>query len=166
MPKSKRGPLAVEKYFDVHESYMEHFRNDGIIERDTLEWDFSDNPAVTLSGKIFFSAASRLCLNVSKSLLITKRKSGKALIRTVKYSYNLNFDGEKESEIFRYDNFDAVPRDGHDSPHHCHRFDPPSREILNSPFELDEEEVPTLGEVIKEAHQYYLAHVLLKKPKK
>jgi hypothetical protein len=83
----------------------------------------------------------------------------KRLNPTEKYSYNLNCDGKKRSEIFRYDNYDDSPRPGHSSIHHCHRFDPPGRQILNSPFELHLEEVPTLGEVIEEAHAYFLARV-------
>ncbi|HEY9870484.1 MAG TPA: DUF6516 family protein [Candidatus Obscuribacterales bacterium] len=134
---------------------MEHYRSLGIVLGDTLEWDFSDRPAITLQGKIFL--AGNLCLNVTKSLREYKDRANRSRIETVKYSYNLNIEGVDRSEIFRYDNFDDTPRAGHSSCHHHHRFDPPGHEVEGSPFEFeDPERRPNLGQVIEEAHQYYL----------
>src|SRR5262249_3785169 len=134
-----------------------HFRKHGIISDDTLKWNFSEKKIVTLEGKIYFGDR-QLSLNVMKILRITRGKKRKRLAKTETYSYNLNYERRKSSQVFRYDNYDSKPRKGHKSVHHCHRFDPPGREILNSPFELHPEDYPTLGDVIREAYEYCMAH--------
>lgn len=161
--KSKRTPVSPEKFYSIHESYMEYYRKRGMVVADTLKWNFAGGTAVRLEGKIFFDDQKRLCLNVSKTLRIFSGKSGKKLMKTEIYGYNLNYEGKKNSEIFRYDNFDLKPRRGHNNSLHCHRYDPPGREILNSPFVIDPEDFPTLGQVIEEAHKYYIDHVAPKK---
>ena len=141
---------------------MEYFYKQGIVVEDTLQWDWSESPIIRLNGKIFFDHAyrflpdkleKRLCLNVSKRLRIFRSSNNRRLIKTEMYSYNLNYDGKKKSEIFRYDNFDVKPRRGHSHTFHCHRFEPPGREIMHSPFEIDPEDFPTLADVIWEAYE-------------
>jgi len=69
---------------------------------------------------------------------------------------NVSFE---EMNIFRYDN--AHPdylHEGHNTPHHFHRFDPPGTEVSGSPFEIDSN-WPTLGEVIQQADLYYWEYI-------
>ena len=133
-----------------------------MVVSDTLMWDFSDTSFVKLKGKIFIGDEGGLCLNVSKFLRISKDKRGKEMAQTDGYSYNLHYDGKKKSEIFRYDNFDIKPRHGHKSTHHCHRL-MSGKELRGSPYELLHEDVPTLGQAIEEAYEYYLNVLIGKK---
>lgn len=125
---------------------MDKLESFGVIESHNLEWDFDERPVITLEGVIRLPGG--LCLGVSKVLNIDD--DGYAC--TVVYSYNLSICGQSASEIFRYDNYHADrPHEGHTSPHHHHRFEPPGTEITNSPFELTVEEWPELALVIREA---------------
>ena len=47
----------------------------------------------------------------------------------------------------------------HNGRHHVHRVDPPGVELDTSPFFIDEEEDrPTLGEVVREVENWYYDH--------
>jgi hypothetical protein len=153
--KSKHQPVAFAKYVKIHDSYMESYYKKAMVVSDTLNWDLSDQPMVTLKGKIFIGDQSGLCLYVSQLMRLSRDKRGRQLVRIDEYTYNLYYDGKKKSEIFRYDNFDIEPRRGHKSTHHCHRF-MSGKEQRGSPYELLHEDVPTLGQAIEEAYEYYL----------
>jgi hypothetical protein len=132
---------------DVHEEHMEYYYKNGIVLDDTLVWNFNENPIVSVHGKIF--VGNGICISVKKFLRIFNSGRGHPFIKTTHYSYNVNYDGIPRSEIFRYDNFHGDhPHKGHKGPHHYHVFNPPNKQIRNSPFELAEDEVPTLGDVI------------------
>jgi len=72
-----------------------------------------------------------------------------------RYSYVCFIAGQSKSDTFRYDNFHAdKPHAGHASSHHVHRFDPPGREVLGSPFHLADEDRPLMSEIILEAYAH------------
>jgi hypothetical protein len=133
---------------------MDRLESAGIVASHNLEWNFDEKPVVTLDGVIKLAAG--LCLGVRKVLNVDD--AGYAC--TVVYSYSLYICGQGSSEIFRYDNYHPErPHEGHASPLHHHRFDPPGVEISGSPFELTVEEWPELAEVIREAFDIAKARV-------
>jgi hypothetical protein len=82
------------------------------------------------------------------------------LVRTTYYSYNAALRGV--GTIFRYDSPDSEPREGapeHHWHHHVHRYDVLAGD-MDGWVEIiyDEDEVPTLGEVIYEAVDWFYAN--------
>ena len=71
--------------------------------------------------------------------------------KTVDYSYNAFILGK--GNIFRYDNAHIHP--GHSTPHHKHVFNPPDKEVEDSPFPINEDEWPNMHEVINELIRDY-----------
>jgi hypothetical protein len=153
MPKpNRRQPVTVDRYIAIHEGKMRKMRNEGIITDDDLKFDFADNPIVLMIGTVKFG--TKVVLRVKKFMRIVD-----GCLITEKYSYQCHISGRSRSEIFRYDNYhEDNPHEGHDGPHHVHRFDPPGRQVLHSPFEIREEERPLMDEIIKEAYQHSEAY--------
>ena len=161
MPKAnRRKPVSVQKYIAIHVGKMKVLYDENIIVEDTLAFDFAEDPVVTLMGAVKFGNAVELKV---KKWLRKERHRGKECLVTKKYSYQCHIVGQSDSEIFRYDNYhEENPHEGHEEPHHVHRFDPPGRQVLDSPFEIKERDRPLLDEVIREAYQHAKAY----KPKK
>lgn len=89
-------------------------------------------------------------LEVSKEISILTGEGADAFVQTVSYSYNAFLPGI--GNILRYDS----PHATHNKEHHVHRYD-----VLNDgeqwPIEFlpDEEQRPTLGEVLDELAAWY-----------
>jgi hypothetical protein len=129
---------------------------EGIVVDDDMQFDFEEQPAVTLMGAVRFGTAVEL--KVKKFLRIDRHGRYECLV-TKCYSYQCHVVGQTDSEIFRYDNYhEHNPHDGHGGPHHVHRFDPPGREVLGSPFHIKDEDRPLLDEIIREAHKHSEAY--------
>ena len=162
MPKpNRRQPVSVNRYIAIHQGKMNALYKEGIIKSDDLVFDFADDPIVMLTGAIKFG--SKVVLKVKKFMLIERHGNTDCLV-TKKYSYQCHIAGRTKSEIFRYDNYhEDNPHEGHGGPHHVHRFDPPGRQVLDSPFEIREEDRPLMDEIIREAHKHSLALARRKK---
>lgn len=79
-------------------------------------------------------------------------EGGETLAARDSYTYNVTLRGV--GNIFRYDG----PHPSHQSFHHVHRYDvlgDGGQEVSR----LEEDETPTLGEVIDEAENWYYEHL-------
>ena len=75
--KSKHQPITFAKYVKIHDSYMESYYKKAMVVSDTLDWDLSDQPMVTLKGKIFIDNQNGLCLYVSQLMRLSRDKMGR-----------------------------------------------------------------------------------------
>lgn len=148
----RRKPLPVDRYLAIHTGNMRRLYDKGIIEDDDLVIDWSKSPVITMKGAIRFGTDVEL--RVDKLLEIQKHYDDVDCLVTTLYSYVCCIRGLSNSDIFRYDNWhEDRPHKGHATPHHVHRFDPPGRQVLGSPFHLSDEERPVMSEIIEEAYQ-------------
>lgn len=150
---NRRQPLPVARYLAIHQGAMKRLYDEGIIKDDDLKIDSSDSPIITMQGAVRFGTDVEL--RVDKILEIEDHEGVDCLV-TKRYSYVCCIRGVSKSDIFRYDNWHE--HEGHETAHHVHRFDPPGRKVLGSPFHLTEEERPLMDEIIEEAYQHSLAY--------
>ncbi len=147
----KHSPTRSTTYFETHARCMDKLKASGVVVFDGLELIQLDDGRLQMEGVVH--CRGNLILSVYKVLRL--ERSGEILtVQTVRYSYNLSLAGQ--GNIFRYDNAHIHP--GHSSEHHLHRFNPPDKEIIGSPFEIGED-WPTLTEVIQEADQYFWENI-------
>jgi hypothetical protein len=151
----KHSPNSFDKYFEIHARCLESLKASGVVCSETLEIQQLDCARLRMAGLI--RCRGNLELKVDKLLKLERTPKGQ-MIQAVKYSYNLRFFNG--GNIFRYDNAHVHAYLGHQSPFHVHRFNPMGLQLSGSPIELpDEEDWPTLTEVLEEADEFYWAHV-------
>jgi hypothetical protein len=79
------------------------------------------------------------------------QSTSKRRATVVEYSYSVVLNGV--GNIFRYDS----PHPDHRPYHHRHNFSPPGVK-RDPPTEIPSEEVPRIGQVLREAEQWYWAN--------
>jgi hypothetical protein len=142
-----------DNYYSIHQHCLADF------EHFILDDQVTATPTATLvtwGGVLYCSGGIEI--HISKSQQVEAHQSGRTMVRTVEYSYNvLRREAGHAVNLFRYDNVHTQPK--HADPHHRHRFDAHGAEI-EPPEHMGVARWPTLGEVIREAHEWYLAHIL------
>lgn len=124
----------------MHEAYLEQFRAEGLVLKDTLHtFKVPGTPFWKMEGEIWLRGNLRM--TVEKTLRTFRGADG-IYVYTTQYSYNLTKQGE--GNVFRY----CSPHETHNQFHHKHIFDPPGNEIE---VKVVTGEWPTLGDAIKEA---------------
>lgn len=160
---NRRQPISVKRYIAIHTGKMHIMYDEGIIKSDDLTFEFADYPVVTLMGTVKFG--TKVVLGVKKFMRVERHGRTECLV-TKRYSYQCYISGQTRSELFRYDNYhEGDPHEGHDGPHHVHRFDPPGHQVLGSPFEIEDEDRPLMDEIIREAHRHSVAYARQQKRK-
>lgn len=148
----RHQPTKFEKYCQIHDSYLERFRNEEFIGHDTLVFK-EDGSEILLVGEI--GCLGQILITVDKTLEVL-RSGGGDLVQTIVYEYNVSVRGF--GNVFRYDN--SHSRIGHSDNHHKHEFD----WRLNEQGEgkvvwIGAERWPTLAEVIDEAQDWYYVNM-------
>ena len=144
---AKHGTNRLNAYLQIHETVMEHQLHNGFVLSDGLVFTPIYN-GILLEGAILCQGSIRL--QVRKIIRILEGEGADALVQTTAYSYNALLPSR--GNIFRYDS----PHPTHNKEHHVHRYD-----VLNGgaqfPIEwlTQEEQRPTLGEVIDELAGWY-----------
>ena len=144
---TKHGPNRLNAYLQIHETVMERQLRNGFVLSDELVFTPIHN-GILLESDILCQGSIRL--QVRKIIRILEGEGADALVQTTAYSYNALLPSR--GNIFRYDS----PHATHNIEHHAHRYD-----ILNDgaqfPIEwlTQEEQRPTLGEVIDELAEWY-----------
>ena len=134
----------LENYKQVHDSVMRGFVREGFVISDTVRFGEPEGGFITVLGQV--RCQDDVQIDVDKKLKIVSGTGATALVKTVEYTYNVS---TSVGNLFRYDS----PHD-HRQHHHVHRFDSEGRET--AVHELRSvNDVPTLGDVIKEARDDY-----------
>jgi len=149
----KHGPNPrFASYKATHDTVMQDFREDGFIVSDDISFLRVSDDLIVVEGAIHCLGQIRLF--VRKHLRLTKAKDVNSPVQTVEYNYHAVLSGR--GNILRYES----PDDAHRPHHHVHRYDlfaTPRTETVEELY--DEEERPTLGQVIKELRAWYYAHL-------
>lgn len=136
-------PQKFNAYFKVHEAYLEQFRKEGLVLKDTLHtYPVKGTPFWLMEGEIWLRGNLRM--TVERTLRAFRGPDG-MYVFTTKYSYNLTKQGT--GNVFRY----CSPHETHNQFHHKHIFDPPGKEI---DLKVITGEWPTLGDAIREAEKH------------
>ncbi len=137
--------IRLDNYKRIHNRVMRDFIQDGFVISDGVTFSEPSGGYITVSGEI--RCHGGLQIHVDKKLRIVSGTGATTRVKTVEYSYNVSVVGR--GNVFRYDS-----AHNHRQHHHVHRFD--ARGDLVSVDEIhDENEVPTLGDVIAEARELY-----------
>ena len=156
---SKHGPNRLDNYQLVHETRMQHLIASGFVLVDTTEF-LPNRGAILLVGAI--GCLGEIHVEVIKTLAILDGDGPDATVQTESYSYNVALRGV--GNIFRYDSPHAMPgeRDPvqHHNYHHKHVYDVLSGDKHGHVVLIErEDDIPTLGEVIEEAAEWYYNHL-------
>lgn len=151
MAPGKHDPTRFSTYIRVHENYLDRLVREGFVRPDH-DLVFEAVPG----GMLLEGTASCLGgITVQVRKLLEFRDEGQdPMVQTRWYSYNVTLQGV--GIIFRYDSPFLPDLGGHHRHHHVHHFDvlKGDREGIVGEIE-DPEMVPTLGEVIEEARNWY-----------
>ena len=149
--RGKHGPNKFSSFVQIHETVMEQFLRAGFVRSENLSFADLGNRLIKLSGTI--ECAGDIYIVVMKLIEVLSGDGANALVQTIYYDYNAVL--RNAGNILRYDS----PHPTHNKEHHVHRFDPVGHEIDGSPVFLpDENDRPTLGEVISEVESWYYEH--------
>ena len=146
----KHGPNRLSSYVEIHDTVMMHLHRAGfVLSNDLVFTPLRDS--ILLEGQV--ECLGGLLVDVRKILSILEGLGAESIVRTANYSYNVSLRGL--GNVFRYDS----PHATHNRFHHVHRYD-----ILNDDRDgsvviiPDPNDVPTLGEVVDEAVNWYFLH--------
>jgi hypothetical protein len=146
----KHGPNRLESYLQVHESYMATFREEGFVVHDGCDFTFLGE-VILLEGTI--SCLDGITIEVRKEIGVLSGRGGAARVQTRSFCYHAGLRGGEG--ILRYDS----PH-GHRPYHHKHIYGTfgDGREIAIE--ELRDDEIPTLGDVIRELQAWHQEHAV------
>lgn len=131
---------------------MQRFLRAGFVRSENLSFSDLGDGFIEMDGVI--ECSSNIYIEVYKRLQILEGDGARAIVQAVDYSYNASIRGV--GNIFRYDS----PHPDHNREHHVHRFDVFARQELKPPrFLPEEEQRPTLGEVIAEVETWYYENI-------
>jgi hypothetical protein len=86
----------------------------------------------------------------------SKQPFGHVALANYRYNARLPGRGHGKGMIFRYNS----PHKSHNRFHHVHRYDTlGTGDELRPPIPVPQDEVPTLRQVLKEAEEWYYAHI-------
>ncbi len=143
MSPGKHGPNRLASYIETHNTHMQQVLRGGFVLSEDLGFDPLEGFLI-LSGRI--KCEGGIYISVWKRIALLSNAGASSAVQTAAYSYNVAVAGM--GNVFRYDS----PHPDHNRDHHVHRFD-----VLNGDkdgkveFIFNEENIPTLREVIEEA---------------
>jgi hypothetical protein len=145
---TKHGPNRRANYERVHDTVIQQFLRGGFVLSEDLRFEeVAGRGYLVLRGEVRCSGG--IVLEVEKRIKILDGDGPYAMVQTVQYRYHAYSSGR--GNLFRY----CGPHD--DRPyHHVHRYD-----VFNTWSEAsieeitDEDEIPTLGEVLGELREMY-----------
>lgn len=151
MRSGKHAPTRFSQYIKAHDNVLGQFVREGFVAEDHgLEFEAVPG-GLLLEGRLECEGGIRIDVTKLVAYVI---EDTDPLVETRRYRYHVTLRGA--GNVFRYDS----PHETHNREHHVHRYD-----LLDGDrrgevtFLHDEEEVPTLGEVIEEARQWYWANL-------
>jgi hypothetical protein len=130
---------------------MQRFLRAGFVRSENLSFTDLGDAFVELDGVI--ECSGNININVYKRIQIIEGDGPNALVQTVDYSYHAYV--ANVGNILRYDS----PHLDHYQEHHVHRFDTASKQETSVDFIENEEDRPTLGEIISEVENWYYDNV-------
>lgn len=130
---------------------MQRFLRAGFVRSENLSFNDLGDGFIVLEGVI--ECAGNIYIEVYKRIEILDGDGANALVQTIDYSYNTSVAGI--GNILRYDS----PHPDHNKEHHVHRFDIASKEEIGVDFIPNEEDRPTLGEIVSEIETWYYDNV-------
>jgi hypothetical protein len=146
LPNKKHSPNKLSSYLDIHETVMQKYLDDGFVLSNALSLeDLKD--LVIMSGTI--RCLGGISIDVFKSIKLLNRDGANTLVVRDTYSYNVYL--KNAGNIFRY----CSPHEEHNKGHHVHRYNVLSGDKKGSLDFIDEDNTPTLGQVIEESRRWY-----------
>lgn len=149
---NKHGWNTWEQYCQIHDRYIEHFKQRGFV--------LDDKVVPTITAKAAFWQGEVYCrdgieIHVRKRQEV-RRQKGRQQVRTVEYSYQVLLRMSKDAvkDIVRYDN--AHTHVQHNDPHHKHKFTATGKEIITH---VGMDYWPTFSQVIGEVEQWWEANL-------
>jgi len=153
----KHAPLDLAKYLDIHGKAMRELERKGCVAPDggkDLTIDLAAG-GYLMSGRIHCVRGVKI--DVTKLLAVRSYQDDRPVVQTTSYTYHTSIDGI--GNVFRYCDPHATPSHPDHKPfHHKHTFDALGDGAEGEVSEVDEEERPTLAEVIEEACEWYYDH--------
>jgi hypothetical protein len=141
----KHGPNTFANYQDVHNRRMQDFVDEGFVISHNVRFGKPTGGYITLEGDIHVKGG--ITVEVQKKLKILSGKGPNAMVKTSEYSYHVYANGR--GNLFRYENCD------HRHHHHVHWYDFLRTWGPTRVDELQENEVPTLSEVLDAVRDIY-----------
>jgi hypothetical protein len=147
----KHGPNRLNRYLEIHETFMAGFRAEGFVESYDLPFDEYGGGTIICDGRI---ECGCLYIDVTKMLSVLDDEGASSLVQTQSYSYNVVLRGV--GNVFRYCSSHATELAPEHNPwDHRHHFDV---------FAGDKDGTvaqcawPALSEVIREAQEWVATH--------
>lgn len=147
---NRHGPNSWDNYQAVHQRCLADY--DHFIVEDRLS-AVQTRTLVTWQGELHCAAG--ITIEVTKWQRVTER-GGQPMVETTGYRYHvLRRVGTRTINLFRYDNVHVHPN--HLDAHHRHQYDADGNEA-DPAQHVGVDGWPTLGDVVKEAHDLALEH--------
>lgn len=158
MAGAKHGPNRFDNYQSVHETVMQQLIKNGFVVLDGTVFSAGAG-FILLEGRV--ECLGNIVVDVRKTIQVLSGDGPAALVQTRSYSYNVLIRGR--GNLFRYDSPDLVPTSAtveHHKYHHKHVYslEPLGRQVQVVLIE-NEDDIPTLGEVLREAEAWYYDHI-------
>lgn len=153
MSRGKHGPNNLYNYLEVHHKAMGGHLASGFVLADKVAFgSILPRELYVLEGRIH--CAGGLAIDVRKFLAVVDCEGAHEKVQTVDYKYHAHISDVRN--VFRY----CSPHDDHNKHHHVHRYDVfgNGKKIKPPTFLHEEDDRPTLGDVIKELHAWYDAN--------
>lgn len=150
MSPGKHGPNRLNSYIRTHANIIQQYIAEGfVVGMEGMDFISTDGQIV-LEGTVLCLGGLRV--EVLKRISILVQEGTNPLVQTTTYRYQVTLGGV--GTVFRYDS----PHPHRDE-HHVHRHD-----VLNGDrggsidYIYNEDDIPTLGEVIGEVRDWYYAN--------
>ena len=147
----KHAPIELGKYVEIHGTAMRALERKRMVlpgGGDSLAFDRT--PAgLLIAGRI--ECVGGVAIDVEKVLSIDGEGEG-AIVQTISYTYHAQIKGL--GNLLRY----CGPHKDHNCFHHKHSFNLLTGDVVGTLDSIDEENRPTLAEVIEEACNWYFEH--------
>lgn len=142
----KHGPNRLANYLEVHESWMADLFAEGFVIEDQCQFTFLPE-VVLLQGTVV--CLDGIALDVEKEIAILEGRGMTAVVQTRAFRYHAWLRGVHN--ILRYES----PHPHREHPHkHLYATFGNGREVRVIDL-MDEEHVPTLGEVLRELQVWH-----------
>ena len=145
----KHGPNRLANYLAVHESWMEALLAEGFVAEDQCAFTFLPS-AVLLEGTIV--CIGGVTIDLKKEIAVLRGRGMNAWVQTRMFRYHAWVRGEHN--ILRYES-------AHEHRPHVHKHayntfgDGREAEVVDL---HEEDNIPTLGEVVRELQAWYQEH--------
>lgn len=142
----RHNPNRLGDYMNAHNRATEDFVRGGFVTRNGVAIQQYGPGVLLIQGE--YECAGGIVLEVWKELLVSEGRGERALVRRGNYSYNARLRGR--GNILRYDS----PHE-HRACHHVHRFDTLDSGREEITLLQDEDDTPTLGDVLNELQAWH-----------